>query len=325
MTQPAETIDSAPPAVGAGWTTLIDGSTFCISRGSGEIVSTSVMGLFVRDTRVISTWQLQVQGGQLEPLVGKVNETFEGTFVSHGSPSLGDAASSLLVVERRDVGEGMHCDISVTNSNQRQVDVTLQLEVAADFADIFAVKREDPHPGARTRATANHNELLFELLPNDGEIERAVRISAKDGDPDARPGCLTWTFSLSPHEERSFCVEVVPEIDGIELSPTHSCSEHHETSDRTAALLDWRQDRLRVQSPNTSLVRLLNQSLEDLASLRFTDPRHPSRTLLAARRPMVHGAVWPRFAAHDVDDAAVQPATGHGHPEGTGPGPGGSD
>ncbi|MGH3277320.1 MAG: glycogen debranching N-terminal domain-containing protein, partial [Streptosporangiaceae bacterium] len=51
----------APQGLGAcGPATLIEGSSFCISEPGGDIVPGHAQGLFVRDTRVLSRWELTV-------------------------------------------------------------------------------------------------------------------------------------------------------------------------------------------------------------------------------------------------------------------------
>ena len=48
--------------------TLIEGSTFCISEPGGDILPGRPQGLFVRDTRVLSRWELTVDGKEPQPL-----------------------------------------------------------------------------------------------------------------------------------------------------------------------------------------------------------------------------------------------------------------
>ncbi|MDP8987735.1 MAG: hypothetical protein M3N11_05235, partial [Actinomycetota bacterium] len=69
MAQPW-TFAGEPPSVGqAGPTvTLVEGSTFCISGGAGDIEAGMTHGLFFRDTRFVSCLELRLNGRPLEPL-----------------------------------------------------------------------------------------------------------------------------------------------------------------------------------------------------------------------------------------------------------------
>jgi hypothetical protein len=51
-----------------GTVILVEGSTFCISEPGGDIAPGQPHGLFVRDTRVLSHWELTVDGRRPEPL-----------------------------------------------------------------------------------------------------------------------------------------------------------------------------------------------------------------------------------------------------------------
>lgn len=41
---------------------LLDGTTFCTSTHTGDVTPGGALGLFVRDARVLSRWELTVDG-----------------------------------------------------------------------------------------------------------------------------------------------------------------------------------------------------------------------------------------------------------------------
>ena len=61
---------AAPPvsSVGGGTTTLVEGSTFCLSSADGDVHPGRPHGLFMSDTRVVSGWRLELDGQAVEPL-----------------------------------------------------------------------------------------------------------------------------------------------------------------------------------------------------------------------------------------------------------------
>ena len=99
--QPAST------ASGPALVTLVDGSTFCISATTGNMFVGASMGLFVRDTRILSGWLLEVDGDRLEPLTVVSSDPFQAQYLTRAQPRFGSAESTLLVIRERILGEGM--------------------------------------------------------------------------------------------------------------------------------------------------------------------------------------------------------------------------
>lgn len=60
--------DTAAGPVGAGTVTLVEGTSFCISSSDGDIHPKHPHGVFYQDTRILSRWNLTVNGQPLEPL-----------------------------------------------------------------------------------------------------------------------------------------------------------------------------------------------------------------------------------------------------------------
>jgi N-terminal domain of (some) glycogen debranching enzymes len=75
-------------------TTLVEGATFCISTASGNIIPGAPMGLFVHDARVLSLWEVLVDGGPLEPLAVDAPTPLEATYVTRTRPGGRKAPSS---------------------------------------------------------------------------------------------------------------------------------------------------------------------------------------------------------------------------------------
>jgi hypothetical protein len=54
--------DTAAGPVGSGTVTLVEGSSFCISSANGDIHPEHPHGVFHEDTRILSRWNLSVNG-----------------------------------------------------------------------------------------------------------------------------------------------------------------------------------------------------------------------------------------------------------------------
>ncbi len=76
MTDPW-TFSAEPPVIGGqgGVLSLVEGSSFCISAASGDIVAGSPHGLFFRDSRLLSRFELLVNGRRPETLSSRAART----------------------------------------------------------------------------------------------------------------------------------------------------------------------------------------------------------------------------------------------------------
>ena len=97
-------------------------------------------GLFVRDTRILSRFELRVNGARPEALAVVSDDPFSATFVSRCPPQPGRADSTLMVFRRRFVGQGMREDIVISNFGDEPTFCSVELFLDCDFADLFAVK-----------------------------------------------------------------------------------------------------------------------------------------------------------------------------------------
>lgn len=60
--------------------TLVEGSSFCISSTNGDIHPEYPQGVFHEDTRILSRWNLTVNGQPLEPLAAQTKEPYRALF-----------------------------------------------------------------------------------------------------------------------------------------------------------------------------------------------------------------------------------------------------
>src|SRR5215211_6127028 len=134
-----ESVSSDEPAVASGGpVTMVEGSSFCVSGRSGDMAPAAPQGLFYRDTRVLSAWQLHSDAGALQVLAVQVQDPYRAVFVSRVVPE--GSRTTLLLERTRYIGEGMREDLRVRNLSAAPVRTSLRLRMAADFADLFEVK-----------------------------------------------------------------------------------------------------------------------------------------------------------------------------------------
>jgi glycogen debranching enzyme len=261
--------------------TLIEGSTFCISEPGGDILPDRPHGLFVRDTRMLSRWELRVDGLEPQPLNMTLAEPFAGTFLGRMPPRAGRADSTLLVMRSRYVGDGMREDITLRNTSAKPIRCTIALAAEADFADLFEVKGQ---ARPRTAASLAGADDMLVITSGRGERRQELRIIA-DENPSVADGVLTWRLQVPGHGERTVSVEAVAVNDGVALKLRHPRGRPVDLTRPAKRLRKWRQRGPQVRTEDRNLAAVLSRSVEDLGALRIFDPEHPSWPVVAAGAP----------------------------------------
>ena len=128
--------------------TLVDGQTFCLSGRSGDFSNNPTHGVFFADMRVLSQARLLIGGAPVEPLTVTLVDASSATFVGRSQPTT-SAEPRLLVIRRRSLGSVWHEQIELRNTGQVTVSSTIEMVVAADFADVFRSRKVDLPPKAR--------------------------------------------------------------------------------------------------------------------------------------------------------------------------------
>ena len=262
--------------------TLVEGSTFCISEPGGDIRPGHAQGLFVRDTRVLSRWELSVDGRAPEPLTVHQAEPYAAAFLGRMPPPAGLADSTLLVVRRRYVGDGMREDVTIQNAAPQAAACTVTLAADADFADLFEVKDGRAQPQAATSASAEESALRF--TSRAGEPQRELLIRA-DGCPLIADGVLEWRAAVPARSQWTASIEVVPVTGGVPMTLRHPRGQAIEHAIPARRLREWRQSAPQLRTADRDLAAVLHRSVEDLGALRIFDPEHPGRPVVAAGAP----------------------------------------
>ncbi|WP_028463939.1 glycogen debranching N-terminal domain-containing protein [Nesterenkonia alba] len=261
--------------------TQVEGSTFCVSGIHGDIRPGRAEGLFVRDTRVLSRWELRVDGELLEPLTVIPAEPFEQRFVARAPVREGLVEPTLIVERRRLVGQGMREDITVHNYGPEAAGIHLSLTVEADFADLFQVKEGRSASLASVAHHQSGNDLIF--TSERGDQNRGVRVSSAGA--VTAPHTLTHRVVVPAHGQWSASVTVHPSASGEEFDAVFPTEQDIETTEPAQRMHSWRETTPRIEVENTVLAGALATSEQDLGALRITDPEHPEDDVVAAGAP----------------------------------------
>ncbi|MBL1079846.1 amylo-alpha-1,6-glucosidase [Nocardia sp. 2] len=270
---------NAGPPIGVGGSgptvTLVEASTFCLSDQLGDIHPGTAQGLFFRDTRVLSRWELRVDGQHPDQLTVLAPEAFAARFVLRVPPRPGLADSTVLVVRRRMIGEGMKETISVHNLGREDTAVTVSLHVDGDFADLFAVKEGRGQPGAADMTVAG-GELH---IADHGDTGRGLVVCGSE-EPLAAPGTLTWRAVVPARGEWRTSVLAEPVI-GHRRIPI-VCGNDDNPRQRMKA---WRATATDLTSSDPGLAHVLAHTESDLGALRIEDHGEGMPAYVAAGAP----------------------------------------
>lgn len=241
--------------------TLFEGSSFSLSDPEGDFHAHRPQGLFHRDTRVLSDWQLTINGQAPQGLGVMTYGADHAVFLSRVAPSAQESETRLLIERNRRLFQGMHETITVTNLSADPVPVHVQLQAAADFADVFAVKEGRP-----TRSHATSISALAGTLTIGGE-HVAVRIETADA--LAHTSGLTHEITLGPHQSWSTVVTVTP-------LPVP----------RSSARAPMRELCMEIPPiEDSALDAIAQQCVVDLNGLQLRDPNQPEWVTVAAGAP----------------------------------------
>lgn len=273
--------DTLAGSAGIGAVTIVEGSSFCISEANGDIESDRPQGAFFRDTRILSTNTLLINGKPVEPLSALTPEPFRAIYIGRPAPTGGKADTPLLVERHRRVARGMREDIIVRNFSIEPITFVLDLVLEADFADIFDVKER--HQRLEVRSASRIKAGKLELYPHDGVRDEAVAIYA----PGALIGdsLLTYAVTVPARGAWTRSVQYTPIIDGEEVREEFPTGLPLSDSEPERRLAKWRSQIPIPSLGDEDIERVLHRSHEDLGSLRMFDPEHPNRAVVAAGAP----------------------------------------
>lgn len=271
-----------PTGHGDATVSLVEGQTFCRSGRTGDMSTDAAHGLFLLDTRVLSHWELRVDGRVLEPLSVDVTDPFTAEFVGRAHPSAGHADADIVVFRRRDIGSGMRERLSVVSYGLEVLTPVVELSCDVDFADLFEVKEgRSNRPGHLRRSTTRSG---FRYRNGGSPVTKAVDLAASEP-ATLGAGTFTWRPTLAPRRSWEVCLEVVVSLAGEAVEPRFRCTGGDTRSVPAQRIATWRARLPSVDTDHVELGAAVRRAGEDLGALRIFDPEHPDTAIVAAGAP----------------------------------------
>jgi glycogen debranching enzyme len=257
---------------------ILEGSTFVISDTQGDFNAgpDDPSGLFYRDMRHLSRWQVRLNGRELEAMSGDAVEYDEAVFFLVPPTGTIYRNPTLSLIRRRRVSEGMQERWELTNHGTQSLSVELSVLFDADFADIFEIKDRLAKSGLHYQQV---DPGMVTLVYERDEFRRETCIHAEGA--FLTEESLTFRVTLQPREVWRGEVHVLVATEQKQPVPKRAV---HQPNIPTS-LEGWLGAAPSLDTSWDDVRRVYHRSLVDLAALRFYPETVPNSSLPAAGLP----------------------------------------
>jgi glycogen debranching enzyme len=243
---------------------ILDGTTFWYSDPNGDLEAEEHEGFFYQDVRHISSWQLRVDGCELDPLTSRRVDYFSARIV--GKPRGGKGAPAVSILRDRFVTEGAHEDVVLENLTQEPQIVRLELRYASDFADVMEAQSGADRETRYWQETTARSVTLW----SDREGYRRGTFVKFNRSGTIEKDRATFDVELGPRKLWSMCIDVTPVVDGKRREPILRCNSFHKHAGKMPMSLDeWLDSAPELECDDDAVERTYRQSLVDVAALRI--------------------------------------------------------
>ena len=255
-------------------TILFSGYTVLCAEPDGSVLDPR-NGLLYRDTRVLSTYRLAIDGRPPELVRGVIVESDSWEGVLRLPRPGGRAEGPILPQDAlevriwRRVGPGLVETIEVRNRSAVACTTTLRVDLDADFADVAEIRRDREQRGDVAR-TVRPDEPLLELryeAEHDGRrTERGLRIRVVDAStpPSIDDRGVSFEPSLEAGARWTATMEIAVLDGGAWLAPS---AEIVGGDRRARQRSDWRRRRPTIDCAER-LKLPFERAADDLFDLR---------------------------------------------------------
>ena len=255
---------------------ILKGSAFVVSDRLGDVRDGpgDATGLFYRDMRHISRWQLRLNGRELSVMSAETLEYDEAVFFLVEPTGTIYRNPAMSLIRRRQVADGLREHLELHNHGLQRVEVEISLLFDADFADLFEVKDELTKTGELYRMH-EHGGMTLGYLRGDFRRETYIRAAGAFITDES----LSFRVTLEPREVWRATIVVTVGMGRAEPVP-----QRMHRPEMPITLEDWLGAAPKVDTDWHELRQTYRRSLVDLAALRFYPESVPS-SLPAAGLP----------------------------------------
>jgi glycogen debranching enzyme len=243
-----------------------EGDLFQVSNQRGDFSPDhAASGLFTRDTRFLSRFEVLVNGEKPHLLTASAADNYIQRVFAQAA--IGNGPQKAVSIQRRRVlyGGVLYERISVTSYECQNVAVWLELRFGADFADLFEVRGVIRQArGEQLPARVEPSSAILGYRGLDGVLRQTeLRFSVRPAEISA--DCALWQLSLPPRGTAVIDVAVLPAENGAFPIPV---GYEEALAALVASYTQWRQQCTAIESDNELLNRVLERSVLDVRVLR---------------------------------------------------------
>ena len=304
------------------------GQSVLVTEPDGSIPWPSDRGLYVQDTRLMSSWEVYANGEAWELLssgcpahdLSRIVLT-NPVFVTETGPV---AARALNFTITRHIEDGMHEDLDLANHSQSAISFNLEVALRSDFADIFEVRTDKIVRRGRITTDWDPDAQRLDTCYRNQDFARALCVTVRETEAVYANGRLSFAIDLPPGGRWHACLLYNVVRDGEELPTPVDCTSIGTALQDPAGIITWRARVMKLRSSNTGFQDLYGQAIDDMAALRLplagTDHLQfvaaaglPWYMSLFGRDSLIVALqnilVWPGFAAGALDVLGKYQAT----------------
>jgi glycogen debranching enzyme len=264
-----------PVQVGPSTITINRDDRVLVCQPDGRIVGDAQDGFFTRDTRFISAYDVWINGGRPILLNSAPIQFFSSRYEFTNDLLLDDFGpvprQSLALRLDRTVSEGVHEDYDLVNYSRRPVRLTIEIAIHSDFADIFDVKRGEllRRGELNTRWFRSRGELRTTYANGDFKRHLIVAVERAGSTPQFANGRLVFVANIPPKGVWHTCLKWLPITRMPRRLVTLPCNAVDAPLPETGAR---RLPKVSIETPNQTVRRAWDQSVQDMEALRLEDP-----------------------------------------------------
>lgn len=242
-----------------------EGDLFQVSDAHGDFTPAYLFsGLYSRDTRFLSRFELRVQGGQ--PLLLAAGASDTARQVVRARATIEAESARCVDIERCRIlyGGVLYERITLSNSDPQSTEVQLELCFEADFADLFEVRgRPRPARGERQPVRIEADGLMLGYQGLD-QILRQATVHFNVAPAELETDRALWQQRVPGQASVVLDITIIPAENGAFPTPI---GYDQAQAALIASYAEWRRAHTVIESDNERVNRVIERSLLDLRAL----------------------------------------------------------
>ncbi|HET7577665.1 MAG TPA: amylo-alpha-1,6-glucosidase [Bacillales bacterium] len=229
------------------------------------------LGLYTKDTRFLSRFDLKINGQEPILLASEADENYSAEILLT-NPHIEQDGKVLLwresveVRRKRFIFDGiLYETVKVKNFNPKPAGFELSLHLDADFSDMFVVRGlTEAKVGQKLDSVLGERCLTFHYEGVDS-VKRATQIDWDQKNSKAtESGGIYFDLFLSHLEEKAITFRISPIVGDEVPQPVMPQKAIHELQQ---SYRNWREGTTRVQTDDVVFQRLVDRGIDDLRVL----------------------------------------------------------